>query len=83
MPRTTLDLDSTVLTDLRRRARSQGKSMGQVASEVLAAGLHDEIAIEQPPLRWAHKDLGLKVDLEDKDAVWRILDAGEFGGRER
>lgn len=52
--------------------------MGQVASELLAVGLHDETA-EQAPLRWARKDLGLKVDLEDKDAVWRILDAEEFG----
>jgi len=83
MPRTTLDLDAAVLADLRRRAADQGKSMGQVASEVLAVGLHDETAMEQPPLRWAHKDLGLKVDLEDKDAVWRILDAEEFGGPDR
>lgn len=55
--------------------------MGQVASERLAIGLHDEAIKEQPPLKWARKDLGLKVDLEDKDAVWRILDAEEFGGR--
>jgi hypothetical protein len=81
MPRTTLDLDPTVLTDLRRSAAAQGKSMGQVASEALAVGLHEETAQEQPPLQWARKDLGLKVDLEDKDAVWRILDAEEFGGR--
>lgn len=53
--------------------------MGQVASELLAIGLHDEAAREQPPLQWARKDLGLKIDLEDKDAVWRILDAEEFG----
>lgn len=83
MPRTTLDLDASVLADLRRRAGAQGKSMGQVASEVLAIGLQDEAAVEQPPLRWAHKDLGLKIDLEDKDAVWRILDAEEFGGELR
>ena len=83
MPRTTLDLDATVLADLRRRAAAQGKSMGQVASEVLAVGLHEESAAEQPPLLWARKDLGLKVDLEDKDAVWRILDGEEFGGPER
>jgi plasmid stability protein len=81
MPRTTFDLDGTVLADLRSRAASEGKSMGQVASELLAIGLHDETAAEQPPLKWARKDLGLKVDLEDKDAVWRILDAEEFGER--
>jgi plasmid stability protein len=81
MPRTTFDLDGTVLADLRSRAASEGKSMGQVASELLAIGLHDAPAAEQPPLKWARKDLGLKVDLEDKDAVWRILDAEEFGER--
>jgi plasmid stability protein len=81
MARTTFDLDGTVLADLRGRAASEGKSMGQVASELLAIGLHDEPASEQPPLKWARKDLGLRVDLEDKDAVWRILDAEEFGER--
>jgi hypothetical protein len=83
MPRTTLDLDASVLADLRRSAVTQGKSMGQVASELLAIGLHDGKATELPPLRWARKDLGLRVDLEDKDAVWRILDAEEFGGPDR
>ncbi len=81
MPRTTFDLDGTVLADLRRRAAAEGKSMGHVASELLAIGLHDEAPTEQPPLNWARKDLGLKVDLEDKDAVWRILDAEELGER--
>jgi plasmid stability protein len=82
MPRTTFDLDSSVLADLRRRAAEEGKSMGQVASELLAIGLHEGTAREQPPLNWARKDLGLKVDLEDKDAVWRILDTEEFGERD-
>ncbi len=77
MPRTTLDLDATILAELRHRAAAERKSMGQVASEVLAMGLHEEPATEPPPLRWARKDLGLKVDLEDKDALWRILDAEE------
>jgi len=80
MPRTTFDLDATVLADLRRRAAAEGKSMGRVTSELLAVALHDDGPTEQPPLNWARKDLGLKVDLEDKDAVWRILDAEEFGG---
>jgi hypothetical protein len=83
MPRTTFDLDGTVLDDLRRRAAVEGKSMGKVASELLAIGLHDEAVAEQPPLKWARKDLGLKLDLEDKDAVWRILDAEEFGVPDR
>ena len=38
MPRTTLDLDASVLEQLRKRAVTEHKSMGQVASERLAAG---------------------------------------------
>ena len=80
MPRTTLDLDATVLEELRRRAAAQGKSMGQVASELLATGLHEAPVREPPPLNWARKDMGpFKVDLEDKEAVERLLDEEELG----
>ncbi|HEV7399987.1 MAG TPA: hypothetical protein VGN84_06915 [Solirubrobacterales bacterium] len=79
MPRTTLDLDATVLADLRRRATAEGKSMGQVASERLAGSLRDEAPVEALPLKWASKDMGrFKIDLEDKDAVWRLLDSEEL-----
>lgn len=79
MPRTTLDLDATVLADLRRRAAAEGKSMGQVASEALAGSLGDESPVEAQPLNWATKDMGrFKIDLEDKDAIWRLLDREEL-----
>ncbi|MGI8623241.1 MAG: hypothetical protein ACR2NB_07080 [Solirubrobacteraceae bacterium] len=39
MPRTTLDLDASVLRELRRRGERQRKSMGQVASELLTGAL--------------------------------------------
>jgi plasmid stability protein len=79
MPRTTLDLDATVLADLRRRAAAEGKSMGQVASERLAGSLRQEAPVEARPLNWATKDMGhFKIDLEDKNAVWRLLDNEEL-----
>ncbi len=79
MPRTTLDLDATVLSDLRHRAAAQGKSMGQVASELLAGGLSKEKPVQAPPLQWARKDMGpFKIDLEDKEAVWNLLDREEL-----
>jgi hypothetical protein len=84
MPRTTLDLDTTVLEALRRRAGVEGKSMGQVASEQLAIRLHEEAPQNSPPLNWPRKDMGpFKVDLEDKEAIWRLLDEEEFGGARR
>lgn len=80
MPRTTFDLDATVLADLRRRAAGEGKSMGQVASELLAVGLHDEGAVEARPLNWTKKDMGpFKIDIEDKEAVQNLIDREELG----
>jgi hypothetical protein len=78
MPRTTLDLDTLILAELRRRAAAESKSMGQVASELLAMPLREESRAEPRPLNWARKDMGpFKVDLEDKEALWRLLDEDE------
>jgi hypothetical protein len=74
MSRTTLDLDASVLEQLRRRASDERKSMGQVASEQLAVALRAD-AESSAPLRWPSRRMGKpKVDLEDRDAVWRALD---------
>jgi hypothetical protein len=74
--RTTIDLDPTVLRELKHRSARSGKSMGQLASELLARSL-DESAGEPAasPLIWITKELGLpRVDLEDKEAVRATLD---------
>jgi len=74
MPRTTLDLDPSVLDELRRRGRRDGKSMGRVASELLAP-LVNEHDSAPPKFKWITADLGtFAVDLEDKEALWDILD---------
>lgn len=73
--RTTIDLDPTVLRDLRRRARQEGKSLGRVASEVLSAALgHDAPVAPVPPLAWSSRPMGARVDLEDPEAVRRAMD---------
>lgn len=76
MPRTTLDIDASVLRELRRRGQRERKAMGQVASELLAAALAH--SVRSPAARtfdWTSGDLGLPhVDLEDKDALRRALD---------
>ncbi len=75
MPRTTLDLDATVLRELKRRQQKDNKTLGQLVSELLARALAAEAAAEPPPpLQWTSQPLGLKVDLEDKEAVSKILD---------
>jgi hypothetical protein len=75
MTRTTLDLDASVLEQLRRRAVSERKSMGQVASERLAVGLGGDAPEELSRLRWPSRRMGKpEIDLEDKDVLWKTLD---------
>lgn len=74
MPRTTIDLDASVLAALRRRGRRDGKPMGAVASELLAQALSNEQET-RPTFRWRTADLGEPlVDLEDREAVQAVLD---------
>lgn len=76
MPRTTIDLDATVLDGLRRASERESKSMGQVASELLAPALS---RIERPEpgerfkLRTARLGKPL-IDLEDKESVRMALE---------
>ena len=75
--RTTIDLDATVVNELKRRSKRAGKSMGQLASEMLATSLKEHAGRTQNPdvLAWISKDLGRPfVDLEDKEAVRAVFD---------
>jgi hypothetical protein len=75
--RTTIDLDPTVLKELKRRSRGAGKSMGQLASELLARSLREQGSRQNhiDELEWIAKDLGRPlVDLEDKEAIRAALD---------
>jgi hypothetical protein len=75
MTRTTLDLDPAVLRELRRRSAREGKSMGQVASELLAPAVGTDPSTAPPDFVWASAPLGPPlIDLEDKEAVRRVLD---------
>ena len=75
MPRTTIDLDAGVLRELKRRKRS-GQSLGQLASELLAGALHEPTAsASRARLSWRSARMGARVDLEDKEAVRRAIDA--------
>ncbi len=76
--RTTIDLDPAVLEELKRRSRGTGKSMGRLASELLATSLRGQEGVRQgqPDLKWIARDLGRPlVDLEDKEAMRAMLDA--------
>ena len=75
--RTTIDLDPTVLRELKRRARQEGKSLGRVASEVLGAALERDVPETPPaPLAWLSRPMGARVDIDDPEALRRALEGG-------
>jgi hypothetical protein len=72
--RTTLDIDPLVLQQLKERQLQEGGPLGRLASELLARALAEqEPQPESAPFRWKTRDLGARVDLDDKDAVARAL----------
>lgn len=74
--RTTIDLDVTVLAQLRARQRREGRTLGQVASELLAQALADEgTPGPAEALAWSSQAMDAQVDLDDRDAVAAVLDA--------
>jgi hypothetical protein len=74
MPRTTVTIDASVLRALKKRAKEEGKSLGQVISEIAAPALRaKEPSREAPTFRWITKDMGARVDLADKEALRRAM----------
>lgn len=75
--RTTLDIDNVVLALLKERQKREGTTLGKLVSELLAKQLAQDEP-ERPvhaDVGWIAGDLGpFKVDLEDKDAVYEVLD---------
>lgn len=73
MARTTLDIDATVMLELRRRQAAEGKTIGALVSELLAEALAGPQA-PPPAFSWTARPMGARLDLEDKDAVFVALD---------
>jgi hypothetical protein len=74
--RTTLDLESPILEELKRAQREEGVSLGTLASRLLADALKTRRikAPKSPPFLWNTARMGALIDLGDKDAVYRAMD---------
>lgn len=77
MSRTTINIDPTVLRHVRRLARSQGKTLAQVVSELLAIALaSQDRGAPVGELSWKAKPMRARIDLGDKEAVYEALERG-------
>jgi hypothetical protein len=72
--RTTIDIDPVVLAALKRRQEMERKSLGALVSELLAKALADESAGSPTQISWPTAPMGARIDINDKDALWAVLD---------
>ena len=73
--RTTLDIDTRVLKEIKCLHEKEGRSMGAIVSELLAESLaRRRLSRVSPSFRWTSRDMISLIDISDKDAVQAILD---------
>jgi len=76
MPRTTVNLDASVLGQLKRRQHKERKPLSELVNQLLARALAEAETADEVarPLRWTSRAMGARVDIEDKDALLQALD---------
>lgn len=77
--RTTLNVDDAVLEQLKQLQVKENKSLGQLASELLAQALAQRsLAEEPPPFQWTARPMRARVDVADKQQIAAILDGEAY-----
>jgi len=66
MPRTTIDLDPTVLRQLKARQRREGRTLGRLVSELLSTATQANGHEPRPPslLAWSWRPMWALIDLD-------------------
>jgi hypothetical protein len=73
--RTTVDIADPILAEVKVLQKRVGRSMGKLVSELLAEALAQRRqARPQVSLTWTSRPMHVRIDLADKDALYRILD---------
>jgi hypothetical protein len=77
--RTTVAIDDPILDEIKAIQAQEGKGLGELMNELLIRALAERRSApwKAPRFEWDSQPMGFKVDLEDKDAVWALLDAEE------
>ena len=76
MSRTTLNIATPVLEELKRLQRKEKRPLGDLASELLADALarRKRPGKSKTPLNWIAREMKPLVDIADKEAVYAIMD---------
>jgi hypothetical protein len=72
--KTTLNIDDTVMAELKREAARQGRTMSELVETALRLMLRKRPKLERPP-RLPTFDGGRElVDIADRDALYRVME---------
>ena len=76
MPRTTINIDTPILKDLKRLQKRERKSLGRLVSDLLAEALarYRSGSLEDRELQWRSQRMNALIDIADKEAVYAALD---------
>jgi hypothetical protein len=79
--RTTLDLDGPLLRELKKIQKTEGKSLGRVASDLIAQALGARRDAPRTPreVTWTTRPMDARVDLSDKEAVRTAMEGANTG----
>jgi hypothetical protein len=77
--RTTINIDDPILKDLKKIQKREGKSLGRLISDLLAQalGTYREGKSSTATPTWFSKDMGARVDLSDREALYTAMDLEE------
>lgn len=76
--RTTVDIEGPVLKQLRVIQKREGVTLGALVSRLLATALaQNRQAVNRTPFQWTARPMGVRVDLQDKESVYAILDRAD------
>lgn len=75
MARTTVDIDTPVLQEIKNLQRAESKSLGRLISELLSEALGYRITDrEEFTLDWFHQDMGALIEIGDKEELYPTMD---------
>ncbi len=73
--RTTIDIAAPILEELKRIKQKNGGTIGELVNGLLADGLKQRRPeAGSRKLAWTSQPMRARVDLDDKEAVYALLD---------
>ena len=74
--RTIVDIDNSILKDLKKIQQKEGKSLGRLISDLLARAIGERKSAKTSfrLFCWISKAMGVRIDLADHEALYAAME---------